>query len=489
MLSKLKKALFIVFLIIYSSSMFIGYASLTDSLKFSGDAMANVPDYDGVLITDIETVSNTMSIENTQSVMPTNLFSMLNGKSGQTVVYKVTARNYSKSKTFIYTGVLYDSAVFEDINKLTISVSQDQNNSKPLTNNVNNSVHEGTPIPPNEEFVFYVTYTLKDELSSGNVLINYNFESIDYSVTYLDNNETYAVDYVTNNEVEYIVKSGLQNNNLVFAGWVNVNGVVVNSIPAGNNNSYTLSASWENIHIIIFADVNGNVLYQEQFTDSSTQLSSEGQATVDRILAELNAEAAKEHMKVSWEDYQIKGAKQDIHVKAIYAYDGVLNLVPVYEQPDDGIVDYYKVQAVDTLPTEVVVPGSVGGIPVKVVERIANTEGDNDWNNYAEDLEKITIGEGVERLEWNSLAYTPNLATVVLPNTIKYMAKNTFSRNFGDDRKAITIQFNGTKAEWKALLSNSDKNWDGGLKSGTKVQCTDGYFALEGWLITSWKEY
>jgi len=484
----IKKVLIIVLSMVAFFSMAFGYANLNDSLSLSGSAEVSVPNFDEVAITGITCVSDNTSYEDTFIVQPTNLKSTISGNSGEKIIYEVEAYNYSKTKTFVYAGIQFDATAFPSIKDFTITVSQDQNGNNLMTGDTSSNSHQGNPIAPGEEIVFYVALTLDNTVNLADILVNYCFQEISYMVTYLNNNEIYAIDYVTDNQKEYVVRTEKLGAN--FAGWMNVNATILKTIPAHNTHDITLTAAWENVYTIIFADVSGNVLYQEQFTESSTQLSSEGQATVDRILAELNAEAAESHMKVSWSDYQIKGAKGDITVKAIYAYDGILNLVPVYEQPDDGIVDYYKVQAVDTLPKDVVVPGNVGGIPVKVVERIANTEGDSDWNNFAEDVEKITIGNGVERLEWNSLAYTPNLSTVVLPNTIKYMAKNTFSRNSitGDDKKVLTIQFNGTKAQWKALVASSDKNWDGGLKSGSIVRCTDGYFELEGWLVLNWRE-
>ena len=102
--------------------------------------------------------------------------------------------------------------------------------------------------------------------------------------------------------------------------------------------------------------------------------------------------------------------------------------------------------------------------------------------------------ENEERLEWNSLAWTPNLAEVNLPNSLQYMDKNVFSRNdlFGNDKKKLTVNFNGTMQEWKTILANSNDNWAGGLKEGTVVNCSDGYFKLEKKNILGaleWKEY
>ena len=115
-------------------------------------------------------------------------------------------------------------------------------------------------------------------------------------------------------------------------------------------------------------------------------------------------------------------------------------------------------------------------------------------DNFADEVKAVTVGDGVERLEHNSLAYTPNLTTVYLPKSIRYLGKNTFSRNdlFGNDKKTLTIEFNGTRAQWKVLISNSDSSWDGGLVKGSKVICSDGYFEMTraaGLLNkSSWKE-
>lgn len=491
MKKRLKKIHFLFVFLFVILFITVGYAAVSTTLNITGNADVTPPDYDTVVITDIAIVSKTVDNQRHNRIAPTNVKSVVTGDVGETVVYKITAHNYSETSSYIYKGPLIDTNFYGDATKFNISVCSDLEGEKPLLDNTSKQFQNGTPVGPGQDFVFYVMYTLKETVSSAEIMVNYLFSPIYYTVTYLNNNEKYAVDYVTDNSQPYnVTKEAPSNGSLAFAGWINVNAVRIDSIPAGNTYDYDLTAKWDNVYVIIFADGEGNIVYEEQFTSSSTKLSDSGQAIVDAKLAELNEEAAKKNLTVSWSDYKIQGASNDIMVKAIYNYSGYLNLVPVYEQPDDGVVDYYKVMAVDTLPEHVIVPGRVGDIPVKVIERITNTDGESDWNNYENTVTRITIEEGVERLEWNSLAWTPNLETVDLPSTINYMAKNVFSRNdlFGNDKKVVTINFNGTKAEWKALLKNSDGDWDGGLKKNSVVKCSDGYFQLEGTLSLSWKE-
>ena len=495
MVKTIKKIIAIVLCFLTCSLTLFGYANVTDNLFVIGDASVAYPEYDEVVIMEISTVSNNATYEDTSLVGATNLKSELAGRAGQKIVLQLKAHNFSQTKSFIFAGTLYDSNVYRDINKLTISVSKDAQNSQPMFNNAQSNVCEGTPVAPGEDVVFYVTYTLTEDISNGEIMVNYKFKQVMYTVTYLNDNEVFAVEHITNNSVAYTVMSQHPDNStLKFAGWINAAAVVVSSIPAGNTNNYMLSASWENVYLIIFVDADGTILYEEQFTDSSTKLSNEGQAKVDQILAQLDANIEDEHTSVSWSEYDIKTMKHDIVVKPVYNYEGSLNLVPIDVEPKDGIVDYYQVKAVDSLDSKVVVvPGYIAGVPVKVIERITNEDGDADWDNFEESVETIVINEGVEILEHNSLAWTPNLSTVYLPSTITQMGKNTFSRNIllggfgrGDDKKELVIEYNGTMAQWQAVIANSDKNWDGGLKKGSRVNCIDGYFQLEG-TIATWK--
>ena len=319
-----------------------------------------------------------------------------------------------------------------------------------------------------------------------------------FTVTYMVGEDVFLTEGHFDESANYTV-IGAPNGNPNFKQWVNANGVAVTSIPKSNRNDYTLYATWLNKYTINFIDTNGSLIYGEEFTEGASGISGKGQAIVDKWLADENQIENANHIYVTWSDYDVKGARADIIVRPVYDYKGYLSMEPVYEEPDDGVVDYYKVVAVDDLPAEVVVPGSVGSVPVKVVYRITNVDGEDDWDNFEKNVTKITIEENIERLEWNALAWTPNLAEVNLPNSLKYMDKNVFSRNIalggfgkGDDKKVLTINFNGTRQEWKDILANSNSDWAGGLKEGTVVNCSDGYFKLEKKNILSslsWKEY
>jgi hypothetical protein len=309
------------------------------------------------------------------------------------------------------------------------------------------------------------------------MLINFDFKPVIYTITYIKSGELYAIDCVTDNNSQYLVR---EVNESGFVGWINASGGIVHSYPAGSENSYTLSAKWENKYIIQFVTIDGDVLYQETFTESSKALSSEGQRIVDQKLAELNANAGLD-MSVSWETYDIEHASSDITVRPIYTYNGNLQYTPK-DDNNDGIVDRYEVDAVSALDATVFIKGEFNGKPVTQINKLYKNEGNTD---YSSKVNTIIIEEGVQRLADNSLSHTAKLSNVSLPSTITYLGKNVFSRNnwlFGgsnNDLKVLTITYNGTMAEWKALVANSHNEWHNGLKSKSKVICSDGYFELD----------
>lgn len=464
----------------------IGYAAISDVLVVSGQATVNPPDYDGIVITEVaRTDGSNVNSELHSIIHPTNVKSTVTGTSGQRVVYRITAHNFSQTETYIYNGIDYADQYASTFNKMNVSVSADEGGTNLLPVTPNSVSVSGTPVAPGEDFTFYAVYTLKGSVASADLILNYTFEPIVYTVTYLNDNDVWATDYIINNqEIYYVRKDGPANGNRAFSEWVNANAIAVKSYPVGNTNDYTLSATWDNLYLIMFVDKNGSVLYQEVFSSSSTALSASGQATVNAILADLQATAAEDEMTVKWSDYDIQSATSDIVVRPLYTYHGNLQYTPV-DEDKDGIIEYYKVTAVGKLDQSVKILGEFNDRPVRLVEKLYDNSANLD---YSSGVKEVIIEEGVQGLLHNSLAYTADLQTVYLPNSIEYIMGNAFSRNFGDDKKKITIHFNGTMAEWKEIVndsrSNKDKDgksqeWCGGLKTDTRVYCTDGYFELD----------
>ncbi len=436
--------------------------------------------YYDIAITDVSLISQSVSSETRDQVDDTIVQTIVTGSAGQTVVYQITAVNYSTTTTYVYDGAAVTSG------GASISSSSDQGNQNRLPAVSNTTYTSGTPIEPGDTFTFYATYTLTGSMSSGEILADYNFTPVIYTVTYMDNNQIYAVDCITNGNAAYSVRKdhpAAPGANVKFEYWMNASGLKVTSYPAGNTNNYTLNAKWNNIYSIIFVVEDGSVVHQEHITVQTTALSAEGLAVVDAKLNELQAAVTEQDIEVKWSDYTF-GSAGDIIVRPEYTYGGALKLVPVYDEGgvDDGILDYYKVAPLDTLVGEehkdIVIPGMVG-VPVKVIERVTNEAGDGDWNNFNDSIETIRIGEGVEELAHNSLSYTPKLNTVYLPSTLKSMGKNSFSRNTPSDNKKLTIYYAGTMADWEKLVANSDRNWDGGLKDNSIIICTDGYYVAD----------
>ena len=466
---------------------FVSPEPITEDLKVGMSGF-----YYDIAIIDASPVSQTVGEESLSYVDNTTLQSNLTGVAGQKVVYEITAVNYSRTTTYVYNGATVVSGSGVGVASSSDAVGTGALPSKTGTNYVS-----GTAIDPGDTFTFYATYTLTGGLSAEDITVKYHFLPVIYSVTYMDNNKVFAVDCIVSNTTAYTIRTDkpqAPGNNVSFSGWMNAAGVVVKNIAAGNTNDYTLSAKWDNVYSIIFVDSKGNMLYQEHITKSTTALSAAGQATVNAKLAELQAAVTEQDITVKWSSYSF-GSASDIIVRAEYTYSGLLKLVPIYETVngvDDGIVDYYRVDPVDNLTSTnvkdgvIYIPGMVGEIPVRVVQRVTNEAGSGDWNNFNDVIQIIHVGEGTQVLDHNSLSYTTKLHTVYLPSTLQSMGKNTFSRNdlLGNDKKTLTIYFAGTKAEWDQIRANSPEekgdDWAGGLEKGSRVICEDGYYECTG---------
>ena len=128
-----------------------------------------------------------------------------------------------------------------------------------------------------------------------------------FTVTYMVGDEVYLVDYHTDPTIDYTV-IGSPNGEADFKQWINANGVAVTTIPRNNTNDYTLYASWYNKYTINFIDTDGSLIYSEEFTEGASSISGEGQAIVDQWLKNENQVENRNHIYVTWSNYDMKGA-------------------------------------------------------------------------------------------------------------------------------------------------------------------------------------
>ena len=116
----------------------------------------------------------------------------------------------------------------------------------------------------------------------------------------------------------------------------------------------------------------------------------------------------------------------------------------------------------------------MNGIPVAVVQDLCY--GSNVLNLNTQ-LKKVVFGEGVERIESKAIAFTSSLSEVNLPSSLEYIGKNAFasdgliSGGVASWYKTITINYNGTKAQWNQV--EKANGWNNNVKE-IIVVCTDG---------------
>ena len=336
-------------------------------------------------------------------------------------------------------------------------------------------------------------------LQSDGVLLNSSVSGSVYTVTYMNGNEIYAVEYVWNNTVAHAVQGAPSNkpaDSDGFDGWTIVgNSNAVTSIPADNESDYVLYANWRytDKHVVRFVDADATLIYEEIFEEGASKLSSEGQKIIDKALKELKAEAdsgladngyttelswsvREGGETVEWTPSMLSSAKDDVTVRALYTLNKTgsnqtVTLTPQYDSTT-GAVTHYQVDGTQGLSGEVIIPGTIGPIPVARVEDVSS----DDLNSG---LTKVIFEEGVKEIGANALAMTSGLKEVVLPNSLERIEANAFSSAFGSwSGKTITIYFHGTAEEWEAL--DKVNNWDQGLAKNSKIVCDDGTV----WLAT-----
>lgn len=148
------------------------------------------------------------------------------------------------------------------------------------------------------------------------VTVEYAF----YSVTYMtaDGSKVLATEYAIGGERsdtklwanKYTVKGdsiSLAGANQEFNGWRNSDSVAVEEIAAGNRNDIVLYESWTNPYMARFVDIDGNVIYSEEFKSGDTTISEPAVPKIEGYTGQ-------------WEEYQtrINALNGDVTIHPIY---------------------------------------------------------------------------------------------------------------------------------------------------------------------------
>lgn len=327
----------------------------------------------------------------------------------------------------------------------------------------------------------------------GVEVVNYR-----YSITYINDYEVLAITYVTEDGAVSTANAAAQdlvvkwaNKNIgegkfAFGGWMNAGSTKLTEIDANNADDIVLYPYFNNPYTARFVDLQGNVIAYCFFHEEDTTKLA---ATLDAAKAALPApdvdtaltgwqvrykdEDAGKNIAEDFDEEKFKSYEHDVTVYPVYTYTGNLKLTPI-DTENDGIIDYYRVDATQNLSGTVNVPGVVNGIPVAVVQDLCY--GSNILNLNT-GLKKVTFGEGVERIESKAIAFTSSLSEVDLPSSLEYIGKNVFasdgfiSGGVASWYKTITINYNGTKAQWEQV--EKANGWNNNVKKITVV-CTDG---------------
>lgn len=323
-----------------------------------------------------------------------------------------------------------------------------------------------------------------------------NVEEYVYSITYMYAGKVYDVVYIKDNSVQQSTKNTtveqlIKENtpaDYTFAGWVTTGSEKLETVPANNTENITLYPSWSEIFTARFVDENGNVISEQTFTKATASWPEvAGPASSSEYLEfdhweVRNVAADGKVTSTPMNSFKCSQATGDVTFYPYYNIkNGGLGLTGVDEN-GDGIIDYYTVEAVDAanIETNVEIPGIINGKPVKVITDLSS--------GWASNVENVVIEEGVQEINNQAFGDTQKLKKVELPSTITKLGDSAFAGNlsnwgdaFGIYDKPLEVIYNGTKAEWDALVENSNKDgnqWEDGLGEGAKVICIDGTYTM-----------
>lgn len=445
------KALLMIALSLMCLFTCVGYATLSQNLVITGNVSADPTIYDEIVITNVVAYSGTTATQTASPVPPTNVKSEITGKSGDRIVYEITAYNYSETESYVYTGHVY-SAGYESVgDKLTISASTDDQNTNTIPATSGENYYEGIPVAPGEEVVFYVTYTLNSAISESEIMVNFKFEPVVYSVTYFVDNEVYAVDCIVDNKSEYKVEKEYDpsDDSLELEYWMNAGSTRVDSVPADNTEDVNLYPSYVDVYTATFVDHEANIVAQDHFTrnDYSSIIALGNDESIRPVVEDcvfdywqvrVTKNGTTTVSKLS--DYKFRD-NVDITIYPVYTYNGDVSLIPV-DNNGDGVTDEYHVGGYNNPNGQdlVVIPDYVNGIPVTEISS-------NAFSSYAD------------------------IHSVVIPKTVTSAGANIIAEKWGfaDSGETVTIYYEGSYEEWIALEETFDSGWDSGLGGSSRI--------------------
>ena len=453
----------------------VGYAAISGNLTVSGNVQVEQAEFDSMVITDVSACSGTTASQSAKTLLPTNVKTTITGKAGDKVVYKITAYNDSEANTYVLAGAQYDESYAAVGGKLNISTSIDEQNRDKIPVASGTNFYQGTPIAPGEEITFYATYVLNSDISAGEILINFKFVPVIYTVTYIVDNEVHAVDCVVDNSVEYQVTRRYvsADASMEFDYWMNAGSSRVTSVPESNTENVNLYPSYVGVYTATFVDHDANIVAWDHFTKNNYKnITALGNDTSIRPVVEdcefdywqvrVTKNGTTTTAKLS--DYKFSD-NVDVTIYPVYTYKGDVNLIPV-DRNSDGITDEYQVGGYRNPDGQdlVVIPDYVNGIPITTINA-------NAFSSY----------EGVHSL--------------VIPATVTSASGNILAANwsFMDKGETVTIYYAGTREQWIALEATFTKGWDNGLGASSrvfflneagKVDVSQGY--MQAKLNTNW---
>ena len=311
-----------------------------------------------------------------------------------------------------------------------------------------------------------INYKYKVEfINKGEVLYTY------YAAT---NDSVYTLPTDDNGEAVKKALDSMKNEgaNIAFSHWMNAGSTVVANIPAGNITNYKVYPSFANLYTATFVDQQGNVIDYEFFTqDTADKVTTKvngitppavKDCTFDYWEVHVTDDGGKTTVSKAWSDY-LKDSSlgtTDITMYPIYTYNGDVNLIPV-DNDGDGITDEYKVG------------GYSNGTGLTQVE-----------------IPEIVNGKEITSINQGAFAGYGDLEDIIIPHSVKMLGANAFCANkdgiFNSEYPQIQIIFDGTKAEWEALVKaseNAGNDWDDNIGANSNVVClrekTAGYYNMK----------